>query len=132
MKIPVKRIDLVRLWHAAGWLGLVLALALSLLPPAFADSGPNSDKLHHFLGYATLMFWWAQLARQRWKLALAVLLFSGAIELLQGLTPQREPDLLDLAANSGGVMLGWLAAFLLPNLPRRLAARSPLLPAPHR
>lgn len=134
MKIPVNRVDLVRLWHAAGWLGLVLALALSLLPPAFADSGANSDKLHHFLGYAMLMFWWAQLARQRWKLALAVLLFSGAIELLQGLTPQRQPDLLDLAANGGGILLGWLAARILDLspvrgcLPRYLAA----LPATRR
>jgi hypothetical protein len=50
------------------------------------------------------------------------------IELLQGLTPDRMPDPLDALANSGGVLLGWLAAHFLPNLPKRLA----ILPAPHR
>jgi len=55
-----------------------------------------------------------------------------AIELLQGLPPARQPDLLDVLANSGGVLLGWLAARLLPNLPERLAARRAALPAPHR
>ena len=37
-------------------------------------------------------------------------------------TPDRDPDLLDELANTGGVLLGWLAACLLPNLPERLAA----------
>jgi glycopeptide antibiotics resistance protein len=58
----------------------------------------------------------------------AVVLFGAAIELLQGLTPDRLPDALDALANSGGVLLGWLATRLLPNLPARLAT----LPAPHR
>ncbi len=76
-----------------------------------------------------LTFWWAQLiTRQRWKLAIAVVLFGIAIELLQGLTPDRQPDPLDALANSSGVLLGWLAARLLPNLPQRLAA----LPASRR
>ena len=59
----------------------------------------------------------------------AVVLFGIAIEGLQGLTPARQPDLLDALANSGGVLLGWLAARLLPNLPQRLAARYATLPA---
>ena len=134
MNTLLQRVDLMRLWRAAGWLGVVLALALSLLPPALDAAGGPSDKLVHFLGYALLTLWWAQLTRRRWTLALAIVLFSGAIELLQGLTPQRQPELLDLAANSGGVMLGWLAARLLDHspacgcLPRYLAA----LPAARR
>jgi len=122
-----------RWWKAAGWFGVVLTLALSLMPPALDVSGDHSDKLVHLAGYALLTFWWAQLVtRQRWKLALAVVLFGLAIEGLQGLTPDRLPDLFDALANSGGVLLGWLAARLLPNLPERLAARRPTLPAPPR
>jgi VanZ family protein len=120
---------LQRLWRAGGWLGVILTLALSLMPPTLDVSSGHSDKIVHLAGYALLTFWWAQLVtRQRWKLAVAIVLFGLAIELLQGLTPDRQPDLLDALANSSGVLLGWLAARRLPNLPGRLAA----LPAPHR
>ena len=120
---------ITRGWRAAGWLGVILTLALSLMPPALDVSSGHSDKIVHLAGYALLTFWWAQLVtRQRWKLAVAIVLFGIAIEGLQGLTPDRQPDLLDALANSGGVLLGWLAAHLLPNLPARLTA----LPAPHR
>jgi glycopeptide antibiotics resistance protein len=65
-----------------------------------------------------LMFWWAQLVTPpRWKLAVIVVLFGIVIEGLQGLTPSRQPDVLDALANSAGVLLGWLAARCLPGLP---------------
>ena len=118
-----------RLWKLGGWLGIVLTLAFSLGPPALDEGSSHADKLVHFAGYAVLMFWWAQLVvERRWKLAVTVMLFGVAVEVLQGLTPARQPDPLDALANSSGVLLGWLAARFLPNLPRRLAA----LPAPHR
>jgi VanZ family protein len=116
-------------WRVLGWLGIALTLVVSLMPPALDSSGGHADKIVHLAGYAVLTFWWAQLVtRQRWKLAIAVVLFGMVIELLQGLTPDRMPDPLDALANSGGVLLGWLAAHFLPNLPKRLA----ILPAPHR
>ena len=112
-----------RFWRAGGWLGVALTLVVSLMPPPLGDSGGHTDKLVHMMGYAVLMFWWAQLViRQRWKLALAIMLFGALIELLQGLTPDRLPDAYDALANSGGVLLGWLAARRLPNLPDRIAA----------
>lgn len=111
-----------RLWWVAGWIGVALTLAASLLPPALDTSGSHADKLAHLLGYAVLTFWWAQLViRRRWRLAIAIALLGAAIELLQGLTPNRMPDLLDALANSAGVLLGWLAAWALPNLPERIA-----------
>lgn len=114
-----------RLWRAAGWLGIALTLVFSLLPPVLDISGGHTDKLVHLTGYAVLMFWWAQLiVGKRWKLAVAIVLFGIAIELLQGLTPNRQPDLLDALANSAGVLIGWLLARLLaasPVLPKYLA-----------
>ncbi len=99
---------------------------VSLMPPVLDESGGHTDKIVHLAGYAVLMFWWAQLVVERhWRLALAVMLFGVGIELLQGLTPNRQPDVLDALANSGGVLIGWLAARLLPNLPRQIA----MLPA---
>ena len=119
-----------RLWWIAGLLGIAITLIVSLMPPALDSSSGHADKFVHLLGYSVLTFWWAQLiTRQRWKLAAAVVLFGIAIEGLQGLTPSRQPDPLDALANSSGVLLGWLAACLLPNLPQRLAARYATLPA---
>ena len=113
---------IARLWKAVGWLGVAAALVLSLGHPVL-DEGGHRDKVMHLAGYAVLMFWWAQVVpRQRWKLAVAVILFGAAIELLQGLTPDRDPDVFDALANTGGVLLGWLTARLLPNLPAVLAA----------
>ena len=118
MTTPWQPLDLIRLWRIGGWLGVLLTLVISLMPPALDDSSGHTDKLVHLSGYALLMFWWAQLViRQRWKLAVAVVLFGISIELLQGLTPARQPDLLDALANAGGALAGWLVASLLPNLP---------------
>ncbi len=123
MTHPVRHIDWQRLWRLGGWLGVGLTLVVSLMPPTLNDGHTHSDKIAHLMGYAILMFWWAQLVtRKRWKLAVAVILFGIVIELLQGLTPHRQPDVLDALANSGGVLLGWLTAHHLPNLPGRLAA----------
>lgn len=122
------RINLTRLWRMAGWLGVVVTLIVSLVPPLLGDDGGHTDKIVHLAGYAALTFWWAQLVtRQRWTLAIAIILFGVLIELLQGLTPDRQPDPLDALANSGGVLLGWLAARLLPNLPERLTTLLPAL-----
>ena len=119
-------------WRVLGWLGIAITLAVSLMPPTLGDDSGHADKVVHLAGYAVLVFWWAQLVtRNRWKLVIAVVLFGIAIELLQGLTPDRMPDPLDALTNSGGVLLGWLAARLLPNLPQRLAARRVTLPASH-
>ncbi|MHB1083903.1 MAG: VanZ family protein [Thiobacillus sp.] len=114
-----------RRWLAGGWLGVIVTLMLSLLPPVLNESGNHTDKIIHLCGYAVLTFWWAQLViERRWRLAVAVVLFGVMIELLQGLTPARQPDVLDALANTGGVLLGWLVARFLPNLPQRLAALS--------
>lgn len=118
--------DPIRLWRIGGWLGVAATLVLSLGPPALDDGRVHADKLAHLAGYAVLMAWWAQLVvARRWRLALAVVLFGIAIEGLQALTPSRQADPLDMLANAGGVLLGWLVARVLPNLPARIA----MLPA---
>lgn len=107
----------MRLWRAGGWLGIALTLVFSLGPPTLGEDESQLDKLAHVAGYAVLTFWWAQLiTRRRWRLALAVMAFGGVIELLQGHAPERQPDPADALANAAGVLLGWLAARLLPNL----------------
>jgi VanZ family protein len=112
-----------RIWWAFGWLGIVITLVVSLMPPPFNEGVAYSDKIVHLAGYSVLMFWWAQLIIQRrWRLAIAVVLFGIVIEGLQGFTPNRQTDALDALANSCGVLLGWLAARLSPNLPQCIGA----------
>jgi len=114
------------IWRWIGWLGIVITLALSLMPPVLDEHVGHTDKIVHLAGYALLTFWWAQLVtRQRWKLALAAVIFGIVIELLQGFTPDRQPDVLDALANTCGVLLGWLIARALPNLPSHFASRLP-------
>ena len=111
-----------RMWWAFGWLGVFITLVVSLMPPLLKEGVAHADKIAHLAGYAVLMFWWAQLiVQRRWRLALAVALFGIGIEWLQGFTPNRQTDALDALANGSGVLLGWLAARLSPNLPQRLS-----------
>ncbi len=96
-----------------GWLGVAAALVFSLGPATPQGPVEHADKLVHLAGYATLMFWWAQLYTafpQRLRLAAALVLLGIAIEGLQGMTPTREPDVWDVLANTTGIVLGgWLA-----------------------
>jgi VanZ family protein len=118
-----------RFWLAIGWLFVAAIVYFSLFKLAVEPDIEGGDKLGHLLAYGGLMLWWAQLyvsTTTRLKLVLAFLTLGGAMELAQGLTPDRYPEWLDLAANSAGVLLGWLAAPpRVPNFYARLAAAFP-------
>ena len=107
------------LWLSIGWLGVVAALVLSLGPATPQGPGHQADKFVHLAGYATLMFWWAQLyvtLPQRVRLGAVLMLLSIAIEGLQGLTPTRKPDAWDVLANIIGILLGGWIAYRSANL----------------
>jgi VanZ family protein len=102
-----------KLWMAVGWLLIASVVYLSLATLTLPPDVPQGDKFGHLLAYGTLMAWWSQLYvadAQRWKLALAFIALGAAMEFAQSLTPNRYPEVLDLAANTAGVLLGWFAA----------------------
>ncbi len=71
------------------------------------------DKLEHFASYALLMSWFAQLylvSRSRMAWLIGFVLMGGLLELLQGLTPTRSPEWLDMLADSGGALVAYLFA----------------------
>ncbi|MFT6913822.1 MAG: hypothetical protein ACJAWL_000108 [Motiliproteus sp.] len=105
-----------RHWLPITLFNLLVISVLSLWPAESLPSVPGSDKTHHLLAYASLMFPSA-LRNPRHLLLLGLLLFgwSGAIELIQPHV-NRYGEWLDLAANGLGVCLGYAVA--------RLAARS--------
>ncbi len=132
----MKSVLLTTLRYPRAWLclGLLMALfitVMSLLPANNLPSLGVSDKIEHAAAYALLAFWFASVMG-RWDylyLFLALLAFGGGIEIAQGLMGLgREADLLDLAADAAGSVVGlglaatplgrW-ARFIEDQLPRR-------------
>ena len=132
----MKSVLLTTLRYPRAWLclGLLMALfitVMSLLPANNLPSLGISDKIEHAAAYALLAFWFASVMG-RWDylyLFLALLAFGGGIEIAQGLMGLgREADLLDLAADAAGSVVGlglaatplgrW-ARFIEDQLPRR-------------
>ncbi len=99
---------------------LAVIFIASLLPTEHIPKG--NDKLHHLVSYAVLA-WWCSLVfqtaqiKQHIKLALILIAFGSIIELLQGLSGYRYAELLDVLANTTGIIIGmFLAIKLTPRL----------------
>lgn len=99
-----------KLWLSIGWLLVVLVAYLSLVsdPPTIDASG--GDKVVHLLAYGTLMLWFLQLypIYRRPIIAVGFIAMGILLEFLQAFTAARSFEYMDMVANTGGVMLGWL------------------------
>jgi membrane associated rhomboid family serine protease len=92
---------------------LAVITTLSLYPLENLPLVPGSDKAHHFIAYACLMFPAALRKPKYWPLiGLFFMGWSGVIELIQPYV-NRYGEWLDMAANASGVMGGLLMALLL-------------------
>lgn len=74
---------------------------------------PGGDKLHHVLGYASLMLVWRLVTpratlRAQVILAAALVAMGVAVEFAQGLTTHRFFEWQDMLANALGVIAGWV------------------------
>ncbi|WP_420592358.1 hypothetical protein [Bacterioplanoides sp.] len=100
-------------WAQLTTLVLAVVTLVSLYPADQLPQVPGSDKTHHLISYALVIFP-AALAKPRYLLmiALAVFAWSGAIELIQPHV-NRYGEWLDLAANGAGVAIGLIAGWLL-------------------
>lgn len=99
---------------------------LSLTPSPPKIDIEQGDKLGHFLGYGTIMAWFAWLypARPaRIGYALGFVAMGVALEFVQGALGYRTFEVFDMLANALGVMIGW-AAWLIVERTRR-AHRAP-------
>lgn len=97
-----------KFWLLIGWC-LIGAVTLLSIMPSPPDVG-GSDKLHHFIAYATLMGWFGQLYH---RTGMRILWFGGfvamgiSIEIAQGLGGVRYFEYADMAANATGALIGW-------------------------
>ncbi len=102
---------------------LTAITALSLWPLEILPDAPGSDKTHHLIAYAALMFPTALRKPKHWKLVgLSFITYSGMIELLQPYV-NRYGEWLDMAANTAGVVCGLVIAklilYLFPTISNR-------------
>ena len=109
----IKLLALVRTnWVAFTLLTLVAITALSLWPLENLPSVPGTDKTHHFIAYAILMFPTALRKPDKWiMLGLLFIAYGGAIELLQPYV-NRYGEWPDMLANTVGLACGLIVAEL--------------------
>lgn len=99
-----------KVWLFTGWLLIALVVYVSLIPALPPIDITAGDKVAHVLAYATLTLWFLQLypADRPTMLVIDFIVMGIALEFLQGLTASRSFEYADIAANTGGVVLGWL------------------------
>jgi len=105
-------------WRIAGVLVLLAVFAatvtpaLGLWPDVGIDTYFAIDKWLHALTFLFLTFWFTgQYARHAyWRIGLGLIVFGGAIEIIQRSLTYRTGDFADLAANFVGIFIGLGAA----------------------
>jgi VanZ family protein len=100
----------LKIWQMIGYLLVGLVILLSVISPS---SNPElfkiNDKVGHFLAYGTLMGWFAQWHEKSYFKYLAIIFIAQGVglEIVQTFLPEREGSLLDILANSLGVLVAW-------------------------
>lgn len=115
MNIPRKYLVLI------GWLLVSAVVTLSLVKiGAVMPDVKNGDKIGHFIAYFSLMIWFAWLYPKpliRNLYAVGFIIMGGAMEVLQSMTAYRTADIEDFHVNTIGVIVGFICAVLLGNIP---------------
>lgn len=100
-----------RAWFAFGLLMLLTLITLSVINiPEPVGQIMLHDKAMHLLAYGGITGWFAQIFRHSVTRVVLLLLFIAigvAVELVQGLVPSRQFEVLDMVANASGAMLAW-------------------------
>lgn len=95
-------------------IGIFAYFALSGQPPTIAAI--TSDKLLHFMGNFLLMgsTWTAFFGRIRHGITIFfAVTYSMSIEILQGFTQMRQPDMYDALTNLAGLLVGYGLCLLI-------------------
>ena len=98
------------LFRAVFW-GMCLGIfILAMLPNNPSPSAfPNADKMVHAMAFAGLSFVGCLAYPLRIFVLATFLVFLGAaIEVAQGFTPDRSPELFDFLADVVGIALGFI------------------------
>lgn len=102
----------IRFWFVLGWVFVIAAMVLSLMPLQQITMPSWNDKFEHAMGYLLLTLWFCGLyQRQRyWVVALWMFAMGILVEILQGMMHLgRQADIRDIYADILGI---GLAVFL--------------------
>jgi VanZ family protein len=92
---------------------LILAACFT---PNFMEIGFQTDKMLHISAVCIALLW-PCLTFRRWRniMIFSALILAGGIsvEILQGLTPDRQSEWGDIAANIIGICLGLIIGYLI-------------------
>lgn len=112
----------LRFWRIAGVVLLCLVLVSALMPAVWFWNDRagaltwfrNADKLLHAGTFLLLAAWFSgQYRRPSYlRVAAGLMLFGLIIEFCQFLVGYRQADFLDVAANTAGIVTGFLIALL--------------------
>ena len=110
----VDHLKWARMWLLMGVLLITAIFYLSLTSASIipVPHFRHIDKVMHLLAYAVLMGWFIQIFHDRRGRLFVACLFIAmgvGIEFLQGMHPRRQFDVIDMLANTGGVVLALLA-----------------------
>lgn len=112
-----------RYWLSLSILILLATTALSLSPLDSLPEAPGSDKTHHLIAYAALVFPTALRKPKLWKvIIICFALYSGLIELIQPHV-NRYGEWMDFIANIGGLFIGVALAGLINKLEKHKTAK---------
>ena len=102
-----------KLWLAIGFALVALVIYLSLTPDPVDVGKIEEVKTGHFLAYAVLMLWFAQIYRSlraRITVGLLLVLMGVALEYAQAMTGYRSFGYADMRDNAIGVTVGLILA----------------------
>lgn len=96
-----------RVLHVSAWGCVVLIAVLSLLPAEDMVRTPLGGHVEHMTAYAgTAALLRLSYPRQGKRIAVAMSMYAGLLELLQNLAPGRHPAVADWFFSSAGALLG--------------------------
>jgi VanZ family protein len=101
------------LWLGLGWTLVACVIVVSLIPGQKLPDVGVSDKVEHALAYAMMTLWFTGVySRTSYlRVALGMFVLGVGLEIAQALLPfGRQMDILDVVANSIGIVLGIAAA----------------------
>lgn len=102
--------------RTAGWLGIVAITVLSLVPAGLRPQTGVPHKLEHFAIFALTGFAFGLGYSRRFLLVtLALVLFTGAIELAQLLVPSRHARLIDFVVDVVAMCIGVAAGSVIAS-----------------
>ena len=94
------------MWLVLGWVFVIAAIALNLMPLQTISMPSWNDKFEHTLGYLLLTFWFCGIYQRNryWLIASWMLGMGVLVEVLQGMMHLgRQADIYDVYADIVGI-----------------------------